>query len=84
LALFNSNAVHNILNVAIALLGAATAFLLATGCTTLPTGALECSGSWISPTYTAIAITGLGVLKSLINVIRDGITGLVKEQPPVK
>lgn len=80
----NTNAVHNILNVVIALLAAATAFLLATGCTTLPTGAIECSQSWISPVYTTAAITALGVLKSLINVVRDGFGGLLKKQPPVE
>ncbi len=80
----NTNAVHNILNVVIALLAAATAFLLATGCTTLPTGALECSQSWISPVYATGAITALGVAKSLINVYRDGFSGLIKKQPPVE
>ncbi|WP_144378548.1 hypothetical protein [Mesorhizobium amorphae] len=82
--MFNTNAVHNVLNVVIAVLAAATAFLLATGCTTLPTGALECSQSWISPVYTTAAITALGVLKSLINVVRDGVGGLLKKQPPVQ
>lgn len=82
--MFNSNAVHNVLNVVIAVLAAATAFLLATGCTTLPTGILECSQSWISPVYTTAAITALGVLKSLINVVRDGVGGLLKKQPPVQ
>jgi len=80
----NSNLFHNILNVAIALLAAFTAFLIATGCTTLPTGTLECTESWISPTWTAIAITGMGVLKSLINIARDGFGGLFKRQPPVE
>lgn len=79
----NTNFFHNILNVAIAILGALTAFLLATGCTTLPTGALECSQSWISPTYTSFAVMALGILKSVINVVRDGFGGLFKQQPPV-
>jgi hypothetical protein len=30
------------------------------------------------------AITALGVLKSLINVYRDGLGGLLKKQPPVE
>nr|DAH84854.1 MAG TPA: Immediate early response protein (IER) [Caudoviricetes sp.] len=80
----NTNAVHNVLNVVIALLAAATAFLLATGCTTIATGALECSQSWIDPIYTTGAITALGVLKSLMNVFRDGFSGLLKKQPPVE
>lgn len=82
--MFNSNAFHNILNIVIAVLGAITAFLMATGCTTLPTGALECSASWISPTYTTIAVTALAVLKTVINVFRDGVSGLAKPQPPVE
>jgi hypothetical protein len=82
--MFNSNAVHNILNVLIAVTAGLTAFLLATGCTTLPTSGLECSASWIDPTYTTIAVTGMGILKSLINVARDGFGGLFKEQPPVE
>jgi hypothetical protein len=80
----NTNLIHNILNVVIALLGGVTAFLLATGCTTLPTGQLECSASWISPTITSIAVLVLGVAKSIINIVRDGVAGLAKPQPPVK
>jgi hypothetical protein len=80
----NTNLLHNILNVVIALLGGFTAFLLATGCTTLPTGQLECSASWISPTLTSIAVLVLGVAKSIINVVRDGLAGLAKPQPPVQ
>ncbi|URK88672.1 hypothetical protein LP421_16955 [Rhizobium sp. RCAM05350] len=80
----NSNLFHNILNVVIALLGVVTAVLLATGCTTLPGGGLECSKSLISPEYTSIAIAGLGLLKTVINIVRDGPAGLVKPQPPVK
>lgn len=80
----NSNLFHNILNVAIALIAAFTAFLIATGCTTLPTGALECSASWIDPKWTTIAITGLAFLKTAINIVRDGFAGLFKKQPPVQ
>jgi hypothetical protein len=80
----NSNLFHNILNVLIAVTAALTAFLLATGCTTLPTGTLECSESWINPTWSTIAITVMGVAKSLVNIARDGFGGLVKRQPPVE
>lgn len=80
----NSNLFHNILNVAIALIAAFTAFLIATGCTTLPTGTLECSASWIDPKWTTIAITGLAFLKTAINIVRDGFAGLFKKQPPVQ
>ena len=80
----NSNLFHNILNVAIAVLGAVTAFLLATGCTQTAVGVLECSKSWIDPTYTTVAISVLGVVKVLVNVLRDGIGGLALPQPPVQ
>lgn len=80
----NTNLFHNILNVVIAALAAATAFLIATGCTTLPTGALECSASWIDPKWTTIAVTALATLKTAINIARDGFSGLFKPQPPVK
>lgn len=80
----NTNLFHNIVNIVIAALAAITAFLIATGCTTLDTGTLECSQSWISPTWTTIAITALGVVKVLVNIARDGLTGLTKPQPPVE
>lgn len=80
----NSNLIHNILNIAIAILSAVTAFLLATGCTQLPTGMIECSGSWINPTYTTIIVGILGVIKTAMNIIRDGFNGLTKAQPPVE
>ncbi|MFT2213067.1 hypothetical protein ACLJYM_14385 [Rhizobium giardinii] len=80
----NSNLFHNILNVVIALLGFVTAILLATGCTTLPGGAIECSKSFIDPTCTTIAIAVLGALKTVINILRDGLSGLVKPQPPIR
>ncbi len=80
----NSNLFHNIANIASLVLAAATAALLATGCTTLPTGVLECSQSWINPTYTTVSIMVLQGLKLVVNVIRDGISGLTKPQPPVQ
>lgn len=80
----NSNAVHNILNVVIAFLGLVTAILLATGCTTLSGGDLECSKSFIDPTYTTAAIAILSAVKTVINVMRDGVGGLIKKQPPVR
>lgn len=82
--MFNSNLVHNLLNVAIAVLAGLTAFLLATGCTTLATGALECSKSWIDPTWSTTAVAVLGFVKTMINLVRDGFTGLFKTQPPVQ
>ncbi|MDE1991680.1 MAG: hypothetical protein KGI75_04220 [Rhizobiaceae bacterium] len=82
--MLNTNTLHNALNILIALLAAFTAFLIATGCTALGTGLLECSQSWISPTYTTIGITVLAASKTLINVARDGLGGLIKPQPPVQ
>lgn len=79
----NSNLAHNILNVLIVLVSALTAILLATGCTALPDGALECSRSWVAPEWTAVAISVLGMVKLVINLFRDGLTGLAKPQPPV-
>ena len=80
----NSNLVHNILNVVIALAAAATAGLIATGCTQLPAGGLECSASWIDPSVTGAAASGLSIVKLVINIGRDGLAGLVKRQPPVQ
>lgn len=65
----NSNLLHNILNVVMAL----TAIAL------LP------EVQAILPPELAVAVaSGAATVKLVINVIRDGITGLVKEQPPVK
>lgn len=79
----NTNLAHNILNIVIALLGVATAVLVATGCNTIANDGLDCSRSVVSPTYTGIAIAFLGGIKTAINIIRDGLAGLAKPQPPV-
>lgn len=80
----NANAVHNVLNVVQVLLAASIAALLATGCVTLPNGVLECSHSWLNPTFLVYAMGAIGLVKSVMNVVRDGFGGLFKEQPPVK
>ncbi|UOF81733.1 hypothetical protein [Caudoviricetes sp.] len=80
----NTNLFHNILNVVIALLAAITAFLIASGCTTLSTGVLECSQSWISPGLTTTIIAVLAFLKTMVNIFRDGIGGLIKPQPSIR
>lgn len=77
----NLNLIHNLINLTIAGLGA---MLVASGCVVLATGTLDCSASWISPQLTAAAITGLSVLKVVMNIFRDGLTGLWKVQPPVQ
>ncbi|WP_246754666.1 hypothetical protein [Rhizobium lusitanum] len=82
--LFNSNFAHNCINIAIILVAAITAGLSAYGCATLPTGALDCSASTIPPAWSGGIIAALGVLKMVINVARDGVSGLTKPQPPVQ
>jgi len=79
----NSNLWHNILTVAMILVAAITAGLSAYGCVTLPTGALDCSASTIPPAWSGGIIAALGVLKMVINITRDGVSGLTKPQPPV-
>jgi hypothetical protein len=65
----NTNALHNVINVLMILLPALAEF------------------DW-TPFFsveTSLKIVGaLGLLKLLINVFRDGFTGLAKEQPPVQ
>jgi hypothetical protein len=81
--MFNTNTLHNVLNILITLAALLVAILLATGCTQLADGALECSQSFIGPSFAALAVAGLGTLKIVVNIIRDGLAGLVKPQPPV-
>lgn len=80
----NSNAFHNVANIASLVLAAGTAVLIASGCTQLPNGGYDCSGSWINPQYTAGAVAALQVGKMLVNIVRDGFSGLFKPQPPVQ
>lgn len=80
----NSNLFHNIANVLMIVLAAATAALLATGCTQSVTGTFDCSGSFIDAKWTMLAISAIGVLKMIVNVARDGFGGLMKPQPPVQ
>lgn len=78
----NTNMLHNVLNGAIGLLAAA---LLWSGCTlNALSGAFDCSHSSINPTYTVVAIAVIVILKFVMNIMRDGFTGLVKPQPPVQ
>ncbi|WP_113369668.1 hypothetical protein [Rhizobium sp. SYY.PMSO] len=82
--MFNTNTLHNVLNVLIALSALLIAILLAAGCTQLGDGMLECSQSSISPGFAAVAVAALSTLKITINIMRDGIAGLIKPQPPVE
>lgn len=79
----NSNAIHNVLNIASVVLAMLTAGLLATGCTATPAGGFDCAASWIKPEYTSIGIAVLQALKLGINFFRDGFGGMWKPQPPV-
>lgn len=65
----NTNLIHNAINILIALLAALELF------------------DWTSffPPEKAMMVVGaLALLKIVINVIRDGVTGLAKDQPPVQ
>lgn len=67
--LFNTNTAHNLLNVAIAVLGATSLFDWST---------------FFEP-QTGLQIAGaLALTKIVINAVRDGFAGMVKDQPPVK
>ena len=82
--ILNTNTIHNAINILMTLSALAIAILLATGCTQdAVSGLLECSKSVLSPAVTAFAISALGAIKILINIGRDGVSGLVKPQPPV-
>lgn len=86
--MFNTNSVHNFLNVAIAVIGIVATVLLAFGCTQLPTGAFDCSTAislpaWLNPAWLTALGGALGVIKLVINATRDGLSGMIKDQPPV-
>lgn len=75
----NTNLLHNILNVLMLTVGLATLL----GCTTTALGAIDCSGSWLGAQTGALLTSGFAFIKLAINVLRDGIGGLGKPQPPV-
>lgn len=65
----NTNALHNILNIVIAVIAAL--------------GAMDWSVI-MSPSTAAMVVTGLATVKVIVNVLRDGLSGLTKPQPPVE
>jgi len=65
----NTNLIHNILNFLIAVIGGLAAF--------------DFSSIVSAPTAVKI-VSALAMLKLIMNALRDGIAGMVKEQPPVK
>lgn len=84
---FNTNLVHNLLNVVSWVFGLVGVVLLYSGCTALPNGSFDCSASdvippWLLP-YLVILITLMSMAKTIINLSRDGFHGLFKVQPPV-
>ncbi|MDE2105639.1 MAG: hypothetical protein KGL39_50900 [Patescibacteria group bacterium] len=79
----NVNTIHNILNGLLVLVGAATGGLLAAGCTQTAAGAIDCTHSFVNPAYAGYIMTAIGVLKFVMNIARDGVSGLVAQQPPV-
>jgi hypothetical protein len=75
---FNSNVVHNVLNVLMAVNG----FILYLGCTSV-NGVASCTQTWIPASMAASIVAFGAVLKIVINIGRDGFGGLIKAQPPV-
>lgn len=84
----NTNLIHNVLNAIIWILGLFAVVALYAGCVQLPNGSLDCTTSTIIPPswlpWIVTLTTAAAGLKTVINIVRDGIKGLVKEQPPVK
>lgn len=66
---FNTNALHNAINVAVVLIPALEQF----------------DWTPFMTQETALKVVGvLGLLKIAVNLLRDGPAGLVKRQPPVQ
>src|SRR5688572_7459472 len=81
----NTNSIHNILNLILGLVGILTTILVGLGCTQIG-DRLDCTmasvPAWLLPWLLGIA--GLiGMLKTVMNLVRDGFKGLWKQQPPV-
>lgn len=81
----NTNMIHNILNALVAFMGIATSILVSLGCTNIA-DKLDCSASaapeWLLP-WVVGAAGVIGVIKVVMNLVRDGFGGLFKQQPPV-
>lgn len=66
--MLNTNLVHNVLNILIAFVSASAAF------------------DWtvlFSQETALLVVSGLASVKTVLNVLRDGFSGLFKVQPPV-
>lgn len=66
----NTNALHNLLNIAMIVIAGLAGF--------------DFVGMGIDPVTAGKIVAVLGGIKMVINVLRDGITGLTKPQPPVQ
>lgn len=66
----NTNLIHNILNIAVVVVAGLAGF--------------DFVGLGLEPALAAKIVAGLGTAKMIINVIRDGFSGLFKSQPPVQ
>jgi hypothetical protein len=64
----NSNLIHNILNIALAVVAVLS---------------LPEVTSFLPPEIAVVIAGAVGTAKLMINVIRDGLRGLTKQQPPV-
>lgn len=65
----NTNLIHNVLNISIAVIAALAGF--------------DWNVLSLDPALAAKIVAGLGTAKMVINVLRDGFSGLFKQQPPV-
>lgn len=66
----NTNALHNVLNVAMIVVAGLAGF--------------DYVGLGLDPVMAGKIVATLGAVKMVINVLRDGVTGLTKPQPPVQ
>jgi ABC-type amino acid transport system permease subunit len=66
----NTNLIHNILNILMIVVAGLAGF--------------DFVGLGLDPILAGKIVAGLGTAKMIINVIRDGFSGLTKQQPPVQ
>ncbi len=66
----NTNLIHNILNIVMIVVAGLAGF--------------DYVGLGLDPVLAGKIVAGLGTAKMIINVVRDGFSGLTKTQPPVQ